>query len=144
PSAMQRIRAYNPECKILCIFRNPIDRAYSHWCMEVREGREDKSFSQALALESARHRPGLRRPTSRNYDFSYLGCGYYTAQIRQIWNLFPPEQTMFIKTDDLHSKPQHTMNQICDFLGIDSMDVPNNLRARSGGYRTRPTDKERQ
>ena len=112
--------------------------------MEIREGREDKRFSQALALESARHRSGLRRPTSRNYDFSYLGCGYYTAQIRQIWNLFPPEQTMFIKTDDLNSKPQHTMNQIFDFLGIDSMDVPDNLRARSGGYRTRPTDKERQ
>ncbi len=42
--ALARIRAYNPAMKVIVLLRNPIDRAYSQWVMQVEMGKEIRAF----------------------------------------------------------------------------------------------------
>ena len=43
-NAIKRIYNYNSDMKLILVLRNPIDRAFSHWNMEVHRKREDRTF----------------------------------------------------------------------------------------------------
>ena len=49
PIAPRRVRGCLPNIKIVVLLRNPIDRAYSHYIMSKRSGREEfQSFSDVV------------------------------------------------------------------------------------------------
>src|SRR5215217_8827850 len=51
PQVPERMARIIPEAKLIALLRNPIDRAYSHYQMEVRRGREERSFEEATEEE---------------------------------------------------------------------------------------------
>ena len=109
----QRIAQYNPKIKLIFILRNPIDRAYSHWMMNRRQGLESLSFTEAIRVESQRSNiPEICR------FYSYVDRGYYSRQIKKIRKLFATEQMLFLKNEDLKFKHDETINRICDFLEV--------------------------
>ena len=48
PHAPRRIAQAKPDVKILILLRNPGDRAYSHYNLEVKIGHEKLSFEDAI------------------------------------------------------------------------------------------------
>jgi hypothetical protein len=46
--AMRRIRAVEPAAKAIVLLRDPVERAYSHYLNDVREGLEQGTFPQAI------------------------------------------------------------------------------------------------
>ena len=70
-SAAQAIELRLPAARLLCILRNPVDRAYSHFLFHRAAGRESiKSFADALAAEPERIRRGI--------EFGhYVARGFY-------------------------------------------------------------------
>ena len=87
--AMHRIHAYNPEMKVIVLLRNPIERAYSHWNMEISRPRDRQreclSFWDALHNENQRCRQTL---PLKHRVYSYLDRGLYCEQIRNLWSIF--------------------------------------------------------
>jgi hypothetical protein len=140
PNSRERIFRYNSKIKILGILRNPIERSFSHWNMQVRDGHESLSFFDALRQEGQRDR-GLA--PWHNWKFSYIARGYYTEQIRRIWRMFPPEQTMFIKSEDLRNDPEGTMTKVFVFLGMDPIPLSYTINYNEGGYEGTPSAEER-
>jgi hypothetical protein len=118
--APRRIWQYNPNIKIIVILRNPIERAFSHWNMEVQRGAENLSFSEAIDNESARCRLAL---PNQHYIYSYLDRGFYTSQIRELWRFFKFEQVLLLKHDDLKKNHRKTINKVFDFLEVSCLDV---------------------
>jgi hypothetical protein len=141
PKALMRIHAYSPKIKLLAILRNPIERAFSHYQMEVREDREKLTFGEAIAREGERTRAMAPK---RNRVSSYLDRGFYTEQIRAIWRLFPPEQVLLLKLDDLRDDPQRTMNRVFEFLDVQPMSLPETRIVNEGGYTEEPASEERE
>ena len=47
PMAPGRVKALLPDVKLIAILRNPVDRAYSDYHMQVRERRESLTFEDA-------------------------------------------------------------------------------------------------
>jgi hypothetical protein len=139
PQALQRIYTYSPAMKLVATLRNPIERAFSHYQMQRRDGRETLPFGEAIAREGERMRAMAPR---RNRVKSYVDRGFYTEQIRAIWRLFPPEQTLILKLDELRDDPQGTMNRVFEFLGVSPMILPNKKIVNEGGYTVRPTSEE--
>ena len=80
PSAIERLQAYNPEAKLIFLFRNPIERAFSHWCMEWARKRETLPFDQAI--REGRQR--VRTSEKALRTFSYVERGFYGKQVRQL------------------------------------------------------------
>ena len=114
PGALKMMQAYNPSMKIIISLRHPVLRAYSGWSMEVKRGRETLDFSSAI-------RQGRHRVRTKDQDvhliYSYVERGFYSAQIRKLFNYFPKEQVFFIRADDIY--PQHmSMGNLLKFLQV--------------------------
>ena len=71
-----------PEAKILIVLRDPVERAYSHYRNDVREGMERRSFLEALAAEQ---RDG---PGGWGVSSLYMDCGRYAEQLTRYVDRF--------------------------------------------------------
>ncbi len=115
PTAAQRIARYNPAMRLIVVLRNPITRAFSHWNMSRRTGREPLPFRQALEAEPERLRA---LPLELAKSFTYIDRGYYTGQLERLWRYFPREQTIVFKSEDLLGAHAEVLARVADFLGI--------------------------
>jgi hypothetical protein len=127
--APRRVWEYNPQMKLICVLRNPIHRAFSHWNMERDRGAEALPFLDAVRQEEERCRPAL---PLQHRVYSYTDRGFYSEQIRRLWRFFPPAQTLFLRTELLRADPQATLDRVFDFLGVRRQPVtPRTVQARS-------------
>jgi len=115
PNSLERIAAYNPSMRLIFIFRDPVERAWSHWKMEFARGAETKPF--AWCIREGRERltadpsaPGHHRV------YSYVERGFYGAQVQRAKRLFPSRQLLFLRSKDLKSEPERVLSGVCDFL----------------------------
>ncbi|MBV1705450.1 MAG: sulfotransferase [Hyphomicrobiales bacterium] len=115
--SLERLRRYNPEAKLIFLFRDPFERAWSHWCMEFARGADDIPFSTALRLENNRlgHLAPLA-PERRIY--SYLSRGLYGLQIERALEVFPAKQILFLRSEDLFSDPVAVLRRLSVFLNL--------------------------
>jgi hypothetical protein len=51
--AAQRIRKFAPEAKLIAVLHHPVERAYWSYHLHVREGREPRTFEDAVRQEQA-------------------------------------------------------------------------------------------
>jgi hypothetical protein len=113
PQCAAAIQKVIPDVRMLAILRQPVDRAYSHFCDMRRLGREPcRDFGAALAAEEERHR-------RRWVFFNYRNAGLYGAQLERFYALFPKEQLLVFLHDDLAANPYSVLGKICRFLGVD-------------------------
>lgn len=135
PELLERVREYNPGIKLICLLRDPVARAVSHYRMERGRGEETLPFPLALLLEPWRLRKSsaLPFPDLALRRFSYFGRGCYSRQIQSARRLFPEDQLLFLRTDDLWEKHGETLRTVYRFLGIGNLDfIPERARVFSG------------
>ncbi len=116
-SAPARILSVNPRPDIICLFRQPLERAYSNYLMAVRNGHEQLSFSDALLAESERVAGGPRQRAL----YSYLGRSLYGEQVQRYFETLPDARYLFLKFEDFIDAGElgvRTLREICDFIGV--------------------------
>lgn len=92
--------------KIIVIFRNPADLVYSYYWQNVREGREDLSFSDALKNESQRMEDYHVFMDSRGrFTYAYSKIANYASQIKIFQEYFPSTNFLYLITEDLRDFP---------------------------------------
>ncbi len=97
PPSMQRIRDYNPAAKLIFLFRDPFDRAWSQWCMEYARGDETLPFAEAIRGGRSRL-DGLAPLARERRVYPYIERGRYSEQIRRALTHFPREQLLFLRS----------------------------------------------
>ena len=117
---MERIHAYNQHMQLIVILRNPIQRAFSHWNMEVSRATETEPFLRCIQNEIT----GLQERHFIQNRSSYLERGFYSHQIERVFLYFPPEQVCFIKYEVFKMQQEETIHQILRFLGLDTHHYP--------------------
>lgn len=119
--ALSRIHAYNSKIKLICLLRNPIERAYSQWVMECQREKEKLSFSDLIRQEIQT----IKITHIQDRVRSYVSRGLYAQQLKRLFHLFSYQQTFIIKSDDLRQQHQSTMSSIFDFLEVSNqIDIP--------------------
>jgi len=126
PNAIDRLVLHNPRAKIICVLRNPVDRAYSHWKMEVARKKEELSFEEAIFNEAKRI---VDDNTFRTY--SYFQRGLYSKQIQKLKNAFAEENCLFLRHEDLRNNHNGTLDSAFNFLGIDSLVIEQQIIHKS-------------
>ena len=115
PACAERIKRYNPNMKLIFLFRHPVARAFSHWKMECRLGVETRSFSWAI-------REGRKRvnstPNNDHSPFTYVERGFYGQQLEHVLQSFPRNQLLLLLSEDFVRDPNETIKQISEFLGV--------------------------
>ena len=124
-----RVRQVVPDVKLIVTLRNPVDRAYSAFQMSRRERLEEcASFEEAIALEAERLAGELERvrsdprynpplPPPLGY-WSYLYRSRYADHVARWLEVFPREQILFLKFENIASDPWGALEEVHSFLGL--------------------------
>ena len=126
------IRAAYPDCRLVVLLRNPLERAWAGYLHLVRDGRERGSFRQALEREDER----LRRGWEPLWGHRTLGL--YGQQLSAILSVFPREQVGVWLYDEMQQRPQALFADVCRFIGVDDRFVPAFTRHNTGGVPRHP------
>jgi len=128
--APKRILSFLPNIQLIVLLRNPIDRAYSHYQMEVDSGNEKLSFEDAINQEEGRITSDMKKMEKDEnfysvnfYRKSYLTRGIYVDQLKRWFKYFPREQFLILKSEDLYSNPSNTYQQVLDFLELSKYEL---------------------
>jgi hypothetical protein len=128
PDVPERARRMLPHARFIALLRNPVDRAYSHYQMKVRRGIEPLSFEEAIASESERLGSSDDHASSTWRDYSYIERGLYADQLERWMSVFPREQFLIIKSEDLYEDPERILHQTLAYLDLPQW-TPANLKA---------------
>lgn len=123
PNALERLARYNPEMRIIALFRDPVTRAHAHWRMNRCRGHEPLDFSAAIRAGLCRIALDLDMGQALR-RFSYLDRGFYAAQVERLFALFPREQVLLLRQDDLEQDHDGTLRRVFAFLGLPYHCVP--------------------
>ena len=130
PNALERIRAYNPAMRFVVMLRDPVERAWSHWRMEYARGAETRPF--AWCVREGRLRLFEAEPWGVHREFSYVERGYYGEQLERLFALFPREQALVLRAEDLRRDPASTLAAARGFLGLPAGRAPTPREAHVG------------
>ncbi len=106
----------------VAILRDPVTRAYSHYCHRVRLGHESLSFADAIAQEERRLRDdwdALSR--AGNGKFGYVRAGCYATRLQPFLERFDRSRFVFLLQEDLraHRFPD-AIRPLLGRLGLDA------------------------
>ncbi len=136
PHVPARVKQLLPEAKLILMLRDPVDRAYSHYCMKRDQGLEPEAdFERALELEEERTAAEwermLREPDYYSLAcrrFSYFRRSCYAEQLDRWLAHFDKEQILIIQSERFFEQPVKELDRVCDFLGVERFRPPD-LRA---------------
>lgn len=101
-----RIKEVLPDCKMIIILRNPVDRAYSEYWMWLRRGEMGYSFEELI------RRNGKDSPP-------ILETGLYAQHLERYLQHFPRNKFLILLTEDIKKTPERVLADVYRFLGVD-------------------------
>lgn len=112
-----RILRYNPDMRFIFMLRDPVERAWSHWRMNIRRELDHLPFPEAIRTGRMRvledpMQSGLARHSS------YIERGWYGRQVAWLTTLFPIENMLFLRQEDLAARPDEVLGRVADFLRV--------------------------
>ena len=125
-TAVKRIKRNFPDAKIIVIFRNPIDRAYSNYFLGVNGGKEKRKFDdlieEEMILINRRNKQVLFDETLSE---TYLGRGLYAEQLKVWFSEFPKDSVKIIKSEEFAENTQDIMKDLFQFLDLPEYKISN-------------------
>ena len=121
PLAPERVGALLPEARLVAVLREPVARAWSHYCYEVRRGYETHSFEEALAAEGSRLE-GAGYASLHYRHHSYLARGRYAEQLARYLAVFPASRLLLLEAEAFYSDPVAVTRRVWSFLGVPQVD----------------------
>tara|TARA_Y100000590_G_scaffold75538_1_gene83426 strand:- start:8707 stop:9534 length:828 start_codon:yes stop_codon:yes gene_type:complete len=128
-----RIKKLLPETKLIGIFRNPVDRAYSNYNLSVRMNVEKLTFEDAIN-EEIEYLENFSRRECTDRMRSYLSKGFYDEQMKIWFDKFPKKQIHILSTEDMRDNPQKTLQDIFRFLQVSDYEIQNPENQKAAEY----------
>lgn len=102
----ERIARHIPQCKIICTFRDPVERTYSHYRRMRQGGYYSGSFEECIEQRK-----------------DILEWSRYATYLKAWHTHFPKQNVLVLLQDDLKSNPQRFLDSACDFIGISRISL---------------------
>jgi hypothetical protein len=119
PRVPARVAAALPDVRLLCLLRNPIERAYSGYWHSVKSGLEQLSFDDAIAREPDRKAELAGTALGEIAPFAYIERGLYFEQLQRWYAEFDRSRVLVLVFDDLIADPATALDSVARFLNID-------------------------
>ncbi len=118
PKAAMRMKSLVPEARLIAILRHPVERAYSHFMLLVRQGAETLTdFSEALQVEAQRAHDNWE------YRWRYKELGFYSVQLKRYFDAFDRSRIKICLYEEFDADPQRVLREIYRFLVVDETFV---------------------
>jgi hypothetical protein len=113
PDVADAIWQRRPDAKIVAVLRNPIDRAYSHYWNDVREGIEHRSFADAVSEEVA------GPPGRWGVSSLYVDGGFYAERVKRYLDRFH-QNVLVLFFEHFVADIPGTLRAVLAFLDVDT------------------------
>ncbi len=124
-TAIANIHEYNPDAKLIAMFRNPVEMVHAlHSQLLYVAEENERDFETAWRMQAQR-RQGIGLPPASRGAFlvQYAEVGQFGTQTSRLLSIFPPEQVKLILYDDFAASPKQVYDEVLRFL-----DLPADLR----------------
>lgn len=123
--ARQRIKLHIPDCRIICTFREPVERAYSHYKLMRHNVWTRASFEEVVSAS--------REIAEMNQ---------YALNLRGWQQTFGRENVLVCLYDDLEQGPQGYLDMVCNFIGIPCFPLARSVASlRLNSFPTAPRNR---
>ena len=112
-SAPHRIFDAVPQARIIAILRNPVERAYSHYMMDVRADKQELSFAKALERDLRAEVKGW------GVSDQYIDLGLYAAQVQRYLETFGSARVKVFLYEELVGDPKALLRSAFGFLDVE-------------------------
>lgn len=119
----ERIYRYNPNIKMIAVFRDPALRCFSGWTMYHHNFRPDNAWSRLHEPRSFRECIEAEIKDIDAIDYysfhkAYVKRGLYAEQLERYLKYFKREQFLFLEQKEIKNDLEGTTRKVCDFLGV--------------------------
>jgi len=119
--AAEYLFKFNPDAKIIMILRQPVERAFSHYLMNVRDfWSRDYGFINAIESDFTSSEKGWGK------SHLYVELGLYYEQVSRYLKRFPESQVKVFLYEELRDDPAKFIKDLCKFLEVYPHAVPVN------------------
>jgi tetratricopeptide (TPR) repeat protein len=133
----ERIHEFLPQVKFIILFRNPVDRAISHYYHWVRRQQETLPLPEAIA---AAKQELEKQGNAWDLPSNYLARGIYVEFVQHWLSLFPREQFLFLESEAFYQNPAASLKQVYQFLDISDSPLTDHRKYNAGSYRPAEAD----
>jgi Sulfotransferase family len=150
PLAPQRAAALLPAPKFIVILRDPVQRAYSHFREQSRNGVEKLTFEEAIAAEPDRTRGEteriLREPGYHSFPHeqqSYISQSEYVYGLERWFAHFDRDRFVICRSEDFYDDPQRVYREVLTHIGVEPLSLADDSAwnaAPNPGYDTATRD----
>jgi len=113
-----RIKKHYPKIKLVFTLRNPVDRIYSQFWKNVRQGREKKrSVVEAIEEEIDGKREHEKDP------LCFLYRNSYSTHLKKWKKMYKNKEIKVIIFEEWTSDIENGVGEVFDFLGVDKRKV---------------------
>ena len=112
-AAAERIHGRLPDVKMMVCLRDPVDRTFSDYLDGIKNGKLKGSFEEELERT-----PALIRRSR------------YATHVARYLERFDRRQIHIASFDQLVSDPAAFASDLFDFLGVERLELPSNLRSK--------------
>lgn len=114
--AANEIYYFNPNAKIIIIVRDPVSRTLSHYYMDVAGNKQHRDPLVALREDF--------NQMNKGYCITnlYVELSLYYEQINRYLNIFPANQILILRQEDLNTSSTPVLEEIVQFLQIEKND----------------------
>jgi Sulfotransferase domain len=119
-TAIGNIHQFNPEAKLIAMFRNPVDMVYALHSQLLFVGEEVVGdFERAWRLQERRSKGLDLPPNSRGaFLLQYEQFGRFGTQVQRLLSIFQANQVKLILHDDLAADVGKVYDEVIAFLEI--------------------------
>ncbi|MCC3425194.1 MAG: Wzt carbohydrate-binding domain-containing protein [Microcoleus sp. PH2017_01_SCD_O_A] len=151
PLVAERVYKCFPDVKLIVMLRNPVQRAWMHYHLEVAIGCEKLEFEKAIASEPDRLKGEIEKFKAdegyysfNHQHYSYLSRGIYVEQIKNWLDYFPREQLLIIKSEDFQKNPGDVFSEVLEFLDVKASAVKEYQGNSAEDYSNMPPEIEQE
>jgi hypothetical protein len=118
--AIQNIHQFNPDAKLIAMFRNPVEMLHSLHSQLLYVAEENlPDFETAWRMQEQRARGLDLPPRSRGaFLLQYREFCRFGTQAERLLSTFPKTQVKLILYDDFTASPQRVYDEVIDFLNL--------------------------
>jgi hypothetical protein len=131
-----RMAALIPDAKLICVLRNPVDRALSNWKLKGKWGGQFGPFEVEIEQEfrSLQSRTG---PLDGNRPSGLLARGRYAEQLERLYEHYPRERVYVAHSESLYRDTNVFCRSVFEFLklppiAVDAGEIYNQSSDRLG------------
>lgn len=105
PGVPERMSGVVPDAKLIYVLRDPVERVLSHYVHNYANGRENRTFADAIRDDQ---------------HSGYVDTSRYHYQIEGFLDHYPRDQILLVESEELRTGTRAVVERVARFAGIET------------------------